>query len=143
MVSASEKPRTEPATKYRLLTTASQHTSAVVQNGAQDGPDYESLYRAAVADAARAAGEAGAVQARLEEEVREARDQAELLEFRLLELQERESRERSPGPASSTVTADSGTGSVAGSVASLEDLLDTQPDFRNQKIGDTKVGCKL
>ena len=34
---------------------------------------------------------------KLESELRDARDNAELLEFRLLELEQRDSRERSPG----------------------------------------------
>ena len=79
---------------------------------------------------------------KLESELRDARDNAELLEFRLLELEQRESRERSPGLVRKVEAATEmdllDTGSVKSfgldsgcdSLTSVDDLLDTQKDFR-------------
>ena len=85
---------------------------------------------------------------KLESELRDARDSAELLEFRLLELEQRESRERSPGvirkQESDTMECQDdkvslGDSGCAGSLASLDDLLDTQTDFR-VSVSDINVG---
>ena len=85
---------------------------------------------------------------KLESDLRDARDNAELLEFRLLELEQRESRERTPDMArkvekvTSTTTditeldTDSqsvksfGLDSGCDSLTSVEELLDIQRDFR-------------
>ena len=86
---------------------------------------------------------------RLKEELGEARDAAELLEFRLLELEGRESRERTPElcrkveagtETEDTTSLNSFPGdSGCSSQASSADLGDIQKDFRNEKIGDTKL----
>ena len=78
---------------------------------------------------------------KLESDLRDARDNAELLEFRLLELEQRESRERSPDlarklEAGTEMDVDRqsvksfGLDSGCDSLTSVEDLLDTQKDFR-------------
>ena len=80
---------------------------------------------------------------KLESELRDARDNSELLEFRLLELEQRESRERSPDMVRKLETAETVTESqddrmssgapdsgCSGSLASLDDLIETQTDFR-------------
>ena len=81
---------------------------------------------------------------KLESDLRDARDNAELLEFRLLELEQRESRERSPdvtrkleGTTTTTeLDTDSqsvnsfGLDSGCDSLTSVDDLLDIQKDFR-------------
>ena len=78
---------------------------------------------------------------KLESDLRDARDNAELLEFRLLELEQRESRERSPGLArkvevatemdgDSTSVKSFGLDSGCDSLTSVDDLLDIQKDFR-------------
>ena len=80
----------------------------------------------------------------LESELRDARDNAELLEFRLLELEQRESRERSPditrkvekATVTTEVDIDSqsvksfGLDSGCDSLSCVDDLLDIQKDFR-------------
>merc|ERR1719204_2937909 len=90
--------------------------------------------------------------AKLEEELREARDAAELLEFRMLELEGRESRERTPELVRKVEIAtetedvlslhsfpgDSGCSHQA----SCDDLRDVHRDFRNEKIGDTKAALQ-
>lgn len=82
---------------------------------------------------------------KFESELRDARDSAELLEFRLLELEQRESRERSPGVIRKQEVdtmecqddkVSLGDSGCAGSLASLDDLLDTQTDFRVRDVGD-------
>ena len=81
---------------------------------------------------------------KLESDLRDARDNAELLEFRLLELEQRESRERSPDitrklegtTATTELDTDSqsvnsfGLDSGCDSLTSVDDLLDIQKDFR-------------
>ena len=82
---------------------------------------------------------------KLESDLRDARDNAELLEFRLLELEQRESRERSPditrkleGTTANTTELDTDSQSVnsfgldsgCDSLTSVDDLLDIQKDFR-------------
>lgn len=82
---------------------------------------------------------------KLESDLRDARDNAELLEFRLLELEQRESRERSPditrkleGTTATTTELDTDSQSVnsfgldsgCDSLTSVDDLLDIQKDFR-------------
>ena len=78
---------------------------------------------------------------KLESDLRDARDNAELLEFRLLELEQRESRERSPDLArkvEATIEMDVDSQSVKSfgldsgcdSLTSVDDLLDIQKDFR-------------
>ena len=68
---------------------------------------------------------------KLESELRDARDSAELLEFRLLELEQRESREKSPGVVRKMSDAGhDGDSGCSGSLVSLEDVLDNQADFR-------------
>lgn len=78
--------------------------------------------------------------------MRDARDNAELLEFRLLELEQRESRERTPDMARKVekVTASDitemdndsqsvksfGLDSGCDSLTSVDELLDIQRDFR-------------
>ena len=74
----------------------------------------------------------------LESELRDARDNADLLEFRLLELEQRDSRERSPemlrkleDKRTEEMGSVSGTDSGrTGSLISLDDILETQTDFR-------------
>ena len=74
----------------------------------------------------------------LESELRDARDNADLLEFRLLELEQRDSRERSPemlrkleAKRTEETGSVSGTDSGrTGSLISLDDILETQTDFR-------------
>ena len=75
---------------------------------------------------------------KLESDLRDARDNAELLEFRLLELEQRESRERSPDLARKVEEMDLdkqsvksfGLDSGCDSLTSVDDLLDIQKDFR-------------
>ena len=82
---------------------------------------------------------------KLESDLRDARDNAELLEFRLLELEQRESRERSPDitrklevTTATTTELDTDSQSVnsfgldsgCDSLTSVDDLLDIQKDFR-------------
>ena len=82
---------------------------------------------------------------KLESDLRDARDNAELLEFRLLELEQRESRERSPDLARKVEEMDLdkqsvksfGLDSGCDSLTSVEDLLDIQKDFR------VSFGCGL
>ena len=71
---------------------------------------------------------------KLESELRDARDSAELLEFRLLELEQRDSRERSPGVVRKLVeSGHDGDSGCSGSLVSLDDVLDNQADFRVSK----------
>ena len=103
----------------------------------QESTDYESLYKDLekkhenVKTASKTLEERNK---RLECELKDARDSAELLEFRLLELEQRESRERSPGlvrkmDLESVSGSDSGR---SGSLLSLDDILEnqSQTDFR-------------
>jgi len=82
---------------------------------------------------------------KLESELRDARDNAELLEFRLLELEQRESRERSPDLVRKQEKGDTeermsvGDSGCSGSLISLDEIVDTPTDFRHEKIGDTKT----
>merc|ERR1712106_749381 len=125
------------------------------------GLDYQSLYHNLSAEhsqlaraATEAAKEAELTSRRLETELRTARedldqrttemrdvkDSADLLEFRLLELEQRESRERTPElirKVERGTGTDSEDDSGCPSLTSVEDLLDVQKDFRNEKIGDT------
>merc|ERR1712098_810899 len=86
---------------------------------------------------------------KLEAELRDARDNAELLEFRLLELEQRESRERSPGLVRKGDKGDAeewmstGDSGCSGSLISLnydivDDIVDTQTDFR---VSGTTLDC--
>ena len=107
--------------------------------------NFEALYKELEAEHDRSKSASKSLEERnkkLESELRDARDNSELLEFRLLELEQRESRERSPDMVRKMETAetvpcqddrmssgapDSG---CSGSLASLDDLLETQTDFR-------------
>ena len=109
--------------------------------------NFEALYKELEAEHGKSKSASKSLEERnkkLESELRDARDNSELLEFRLLELEQRESRERSPDmvrklEAAETVmmtpqddgmsqgAPDSG---CSGSLASLDDLLETQTDFR-------------
>ena len=112
--------------------------------------DFEALYKELEAEHDKSKSASKSLEERnqkLESELRDARDNSELLEFRLLELEQRESRERSPDMVRKMETAetvpcqddrsqddrmssgapDSG---CSGSLASLDDLLETQTDFR-------------
>ena len=79
----------------------------------------------------------------LESELRDARDNAELLEFRLLELEQRESRERSPDIVRKVEKVDTDSQSVKSfgldsgcdSLSCVDDLLDVQKDFRVSGAG--------
>ena len=104
------------------------------------GEDYESLYR----DLTKENAALVSVHRQLEEKVgqleveaQDARDQAELLEFRLLEMEQRDSRERSPEmirkvevemdmESVNSFSMDSGCASST----TLEDLMEVQRDFR-------------
>ena len=110
-------------------------------------PDYESLYRELELEHKKEKKTMEERTKKLESELRDARDSAELLEFRLLELEQRESRERSPGVIRKQESDTSqecqddkvslGDSGCAGSLASLDDLLDTQTDFR---VSDINAG---
>ena len=107
--------------------------------------NFEALYKELEAEHDKSKSASKSLEERnkkLESELRDARDNSELLEFRLLELEQRESRERSPDMVRKMETAetvmsqddrmssgapDSG---CSGSLASLDDLLETQTDFR-------------
>lgn len=76
---------------------------------------------------------------KLESELRDAKDSAELLEFRLLELEQRESRERTPelprkverGTEMDNISLNSFNGdSGCSSLTTVDELLDIQKDFR-------------
>ena len=103
--------------------------------------NFEALYKELEAEHDKSKSASKSLEERnkkLESELRDARDNSELLEFRLLELEQRESRERSPemvrkletecqDDRMSSGAPDSG---CSGSLASLDDLLETQTDFR-------------
>ena len=107
--------------------------------------NFEALYKELEAEHDKSKSASKSLEERnkkLESELRDARDNSELLEFRLLELEQRESRDRSPDMVRKLETAetvmsqddkmssgapDSG---CSGSLASLDDLLETQTDFR-------------
>ena len=106
--------------------------------------NFEALYKELEAEHDKSKSASKSLEERcqkLESELRDARDNSELLEFRLLELEQRESKERSPDmvrkletvmmtpqdDGMSQGTPDSG---CSGSLASLDDLLETQTDFR-------------
>lgn len=81
---------------------------------------------------------------KLESELRDARDNAELLEFRLLELEQRESRERSPDLVRKQEKGDTeermsvGDSGCSGSLISLDEIVDTPTDFR---VSGTTLDC--
>ena len=75
---------------------------------------------------------------KLESDLRDAKDSAELLEFRLLELEQRESRERTPelprkverGTEMDNISLNSFNGdSGCSSLTSVDELLDIQKDL--------------
>ena len=107
--------------------------------------NFEALYKELEAEHGKSKSASKSLEERnkkLESELRDARDNSELLEFRLLELEQRESRERSPDMVRKTAETvmmtpqDDGMSQGApdsgcsGSLASLDDLLETQTDFR-------------
>ena len=109
--------------------------------------DFEALYKELEAEHDKSKSASKSLEERnqkLESELRDARDNSELLEFRLLELEQRESRERSPDMIRKLETAETVTigcqddrmssgapdSGCSGSLASLDDLLETQTDFR-------------
>lgn len=110
--------------------------------------NFEALYKELEAEHDKSKTASKSLEERnkkLESELRDARDNSELLEFRLLELEQRESRERSPDMVRKLETAaetvmmtpqDDGMSQGApdsgcsGSLASLDDLLESQTDFR-------------
>jgi len=111
------------------------------------GEDFEHLYRKLEKEHSEITTKSAEMQGKvgkLEAELKEARDTSDLLEFRLLEIEQRESRERTPEvgrkgekyqSSQSSHTGDSGNSSQT----TLDDLLEVQADFRNEKISDTKV----
>ncbi|XP_023323249.1 golgin subfamily A member 6-like protein 22 [Eurytemora carolleeae] len=81
---------------------------------------------------------------KMETELKDARDTSDLLEFRLLELEQRESRERTPElgrkEEKDSISIHSGNvDSGCSSQTTLEDIIETHRDFRNEKIQDTKL----
>ena len=81
-------------------------------------------------------------------DLRDAKDSAELLEFRLLELEQRESRERTPdlprkierATETDNVSLNSFNGdSGCSSLTSVDELLDIQKDFRVSFYMGSKV----
>ena len=106
--------------------------------------NFEALYKELEAEHDKSKSASKSLEERnkkLESELRDARDNSELLEFRLLELEQRESKERSPDMVRKLETVmmthqDDGMSQGApdsgcsGSLASLDDLLETQTDFR-------------
>ena len=107
--------------------------------------NFEALYKELEAEHDKSKSASKSLEERnkkLESELRDARDNSELLEFRLLELEQRESRERSPDMVRKMETAETAMSQddrmssgapdsgCSGSLASLDDLLETQTDFR-------------
>jgi len=114
--------------------------------------DFESMYKKLSSEHARLASSARNWESRvadMEVELKDARDTADLLEFRLLELEQRESRERTPelGRRGTERTPDADTASICSlaqdsgcsSQTTLEDILEAQKDFRSEKVSDTKL----
>jgi len=129
-----------------------EHIAAIAVNKNQDSAtDYEAMYKALVKEHSKLASLSKSVEdknAQLESDLRDAKDSAELLEFRLLELEQRESRERTPelprrvekGTEMDNISLNSFNGdSGCSSLTTVDELLDIQKDFRNEKIGDTKT----
>lgn len=157
-------------TSPRMVRSCSSSSFSAVELGARSGrqdpmiksqestADLESLYKDLQKEHSKTLLTSRTMEEKtkkLESDLRDARDNAELLEFRLLELEQRESRERTPDMARKVekVTAtditemdnDSqsvksfGLDSGCDSLTSVDELLDIQRDFRNEKIGDTKT----
>jgi len=129
-----------------------EHIAALAVNKNQDsGTDFEAMYKGLVKEHSKLASSSKLVEDKNKKlvcDLRDAKDSAELLEFRLLELEQRESRERTPdlprkierATETDNVSLNSFNGdSGCSSLTSVDELLDIQKDFRNEKIGDTKT----
>ena len=116
--------------------------------------NFEALYKELEAEHNKSKSTSKSLEERnkkLESELRDARDNSELLEFRLLELEQRESRERTPDLVRRRQEAvdqddrsqDDGVSApdsgCSGSLASLDDLLETQTDFRVSNKSERKL----
>ena len=121
--------------------------------------NFETLYKELEAEHNKSKSASRSLEERnkkLESELRDARDNSELLEFRLLELEQRGSRERTPDLVRRRQEAvdqedrsqedrsqDDGVSApdsgCSGSLASLDDLLETQTDFRVSNKSERKL----